>query len=257
MVRFRKVSYCEIETLREQYFTAIYEAQELFLELIVKTADYYIIEQEEAVGYFIISPQNQLVEYYLINSCIKDCQSLFAKITIEFNFETVYCKSFDSILLKCCLKYAVSYKVIGTLFRDYTPTSVDVINDFDIKKAIDSDIPLLLQQTDELYESEDELFTMVKNGNILMYCRDSNLIGCGFLIKVIDNRNIYDIGMWVKSAFRKKGFATKIVAHLKGYCLDNSLIPICGCAADNLASRKTLEKNGFFSKHDLIEFQIK
>lgn len=257
MISFRKVSYDEIAALREQYFASIYEAQELFLELIVKTADYYIIEQAEPVGYFIISSQNRLIEYYLINSCIKDCESLFAKITMDFTIETVYCKSFDSILLKCCLKYAVSHKVIGTLFRDYTPTSANEINDFDIKKAMDSDIPVLLQQTDELYESEDELYTMVKNGNILMYCRNSNLIGCGFLIKVLDNRNIYDIGMWVKSAFRKQGVATSIIANLKRYCLDNNLIPICGCAADNLASRKTLEKNGFFSKHDLIEFQTK
>lgn len=235
----------------------IYEAQELYLELMVKKGDYYIIEYGEIVGYFIVSSQKHLIEYYVIQRHIRDCEWIFTKIIIEFNIEKVYCKSFDSILLKCCLKNTVSYKVIGTLFRNYLHTKSDEFDDFVIEKAKDSDIPLLLQQTDELYESEEELSEMVKNGNVIMYYQNDILIGCGFLIKVIDNRKFYDIGMWIKSDFRKRGFATRIIANLKGYCLDNHLIPICGCAVDNLASKKTLEKNGFFSKHDLIEFQIK
>lgn len=89
-----------------------------------------------------------------------------------------------------------------------------------------------------------------------MYCLDNQLIGCGFLIRSMDNREFYDIGMWVNSVYRGKGFATRIISHLKGYCLENNMVPICGCAVDNKASKKTLEKNGFFSKHDLIEFRV-
>jgi RimJ/RimL family protein N-acetyltransferase len=72
----------------------------------------------------------------------------------------------------------------------------------------------------------------------------------------MENRDFYDIGMWVNCDFRNKGYAARIIAHLKGYCLEHNVVPICGCAVDNLASRKTLEKNGYISKHDLIEFEI-
>ena len=30
----------------------------------------------------------------------------------------------------------------------------------------------------------------------------------------------------------------------------------CGCAAENIASKKTLERNGFRSKHDLLMFGV-
>ncbi len=86
--------------------------------------------------------------------------------------QEVYCKSLDPVLPKCCLENAVSYEII-----------------------IDEDIPVLLQYTDELYESEDELSKLVKAGNIYMYHLHNHLIGCGFLTKVINNRNIYDIDL--------------------------------------------------------------
>ena len=63
--------------------------------------------------------------------------------------------------------------------------------------------------------------------------------------------------MWVNSAFRNKGYATRIIANLKGYCLKNNIFLTCGCDIDNIASKKTLEKNGFISKHDLLEFRMK
>jgi hypothetical protein len=176
MIRFLKVSYCEIEKLRNEYFDSIYEAQELYLELLVKQADYYIIEYEKLVGYFIISPQDIMVEYFVANTKIKDCEWIFKAIVNDFNVKKIYCKSFDSILLKCCLNNAIPYKVIGTLFRDFFDTKPDTMDEFLIKVAIDSDIAYLLQYTDGLYESEEELHQMVRNENILMYHLDDQLI---------------------------------------------------------------------------------
>lgn len=207
--------------------------------------------------YFILSPQRILVEYYLIQNNQKDCEGIFKKIIESFNVEKVYCKSFDSLLLKCSLKNALSHRIIGTLFRDFVETESDAIDEFDIRKAMEEDIPVLLQYTDELYESKDELYKMVRAGNIYMYHLQNHLIGCGFLTKTINNRDFYDIGMSVNSPFRKKGYGTRIIANLKVYCLNNDMTPICGCAVDNIASKKTLEKNGFISKHDLIEFIVK
>lgn len=256
MIRFYKADYCDIEVLRNKYFSTIYEAQELFLELIVKQSDYYIIKDENVIGYCIMLSDQTLVEYFVANNEIKHVEQIFKKVIEDLSVKRVYCKSFDSILLKCCLNYALSYKIEGLMFRDFYDTRPDRMAEFNIRKAIVNDIPNLLQYTDELYESEEELYLLVMGGNIFMYHLESQLIGCGFLIRTMDNRMFYDIGMWVNSAYRRKGFATRIVAHLKEYCLENNMVPICGCAVDNQASRKTLEKNGFFSKHDLIEFTV-
>lgn len=257
MILFKKVNYCDIENLRNQYFDSIGEAQELYIELMVNKSDYYLITDQEIIGYFVISFEKAIVEYHLLQSRIKDCEWIFEKIIQDFYVERIFCKSFDSILLKCCLKCIASYKVIGTLFRGYFDIETPESDGLQIRKAVQGDIPYLLKQTDELYETEEELYWMVDSGSIIMYHINDQWIGCGFLIKTIENRNYYDIGMWVKTEFRKKGYATKIIANLKKFCLRNNMVPTCGCAVENIASRKTLEKNGFFSKHDLIEFKVK
>ena len=40
-----------------------------------------------------------------------------------------------------------------------------------------------------------------------------------------------------------------IISHLKESCLKAGYTPIAGCAADNVASRRTLERCGFMTKH--------
>lgn len=256
MVKFKKVSYDTVKVIRDEYFDSIYEVQELYMELLVEEADYYIIELRDIIGYFIITQEGVLIEFYLTIDNIRNCQSIFKKIISDYNISRVYCKSFDSVLLKCCLKNSASHKVIGTLFRDFTNTDTDEMEGFSIKTASDTDIHYLLEQTDGLYESEKELMKLVKAGNINMYLFEGQLIGCGFLIKILNKRNFYDIGMWVNPIFRKMGYASRIIANLKGYCLKNNMIPTCGCASDNIASQRVLEKNGFISKHDLVEFLI-
>jgi predicted acetyltransferase len=256
MVTFKKREYDAIKDYRNKYLDSIYEAQELYIEWIVQKSDYYIIEIDETVGYVIISPEKIIVEFYLLPGNIKNCEWIFEKIINEFGVEKVYCKSFDALLLKCSLTNSLSHQVFGTLFRNFRDSDADAMEEFLIKRATEADLPYLLLQKDELYESEEELQTLIANKNIYMYHLEDQLVGCGFLIKILNDRNFYDIGMWVKTSCRNKGFGRRIIANLKGYCLTNNLIPVCGCAADNLASRKTLEKNGFFSKYDLIEFTL-
>jgi len=253
---FKKVGFDEIKEYREQYFSSLYEAQELFLEWEVLKSGHYVIETEKVIGYFSVSPENVMVEFFLEESSIQHCEEIFDEILSAFNVKKAYCKSFDSLLLKCCLKSAFSHKVIGTLFRDFEDTKEDFGKKFMIKTARDEDIPALLLQHDELYGSEEELDFLVKNNSIDMYYSEKQWVGCGFLIEILSGQKYYDIGMWVKTEYRNRGFAAGIIAHLKADCLKKGRVPICGCAADNIASRRTLEKNGFFSRHDLIEFRF-
>lgn len=257
MVTFRKASLDEIGTYRNQYLASIYEAQELYIEWLVRDSDVYIIDADETIGYFAVTGENILVEFYLVQSSIKDCENIFEQVIGEFKIEKALCKSFDSVFLKCCLKCSISHEVAGTLFRDFVPTPEDHMSEFLIREATEADKADLLCHTDGLYESESELDFMIQNRNISMYILDNELVGCGFIIKTLENREYRDIGMWVQTKFRNKGYATRIIANLKGYCLRNGMRPVCGCAVDNIASRKTLEKNGYYSKHDLIEYRFK
>ena len=183
-------------------------------------------------------------------------QVYFDLIIQTLNVKHVYCQTFDALLLNCCLLKNFQYTVEGWLFRDFFPTGNFLKNEMSVSFAEEADYPFLLSQPGELYETPEELEMLIGGRNILMFYIADRLAGCGFMIKVHPDFRFCDIGMWVHPDFRKKGFATQIISYMKDLCLKKHWTPICGCAADNEASQRTLLKNGFFSKYKLIKFCV-
>jgi RimJ/RimL family protein N-acetyltransferase len=255
MIQIIKASLNDISPLRINYLNSLSEFQELYLELFINDSNIYQIHFNGIfIGYAIVTIDNILVEFYINDRFVSISSDVFETIVTDLSIQTIYCKSFDSLLLNCCLIKSYQYKLKGNLFRDYFDTDKISTNDLTIRFAGIKDYPFLLQQEGELYETPEELERFVNGNNIIMFQKDGQLLGCGYLIRVHANYNYYDIGMWVNPGYRKQGIATLIISYLKETCLTNNWKPICGCAIENIASRKTLEKNGFVSKHKLIEF---
>lgn len=248
----------EIDPLRIEYLDHLLEFQELYLELLVETAQFYkIIADDSLIGYCIISSNNILIEFYTKEENVNRNSEVFHSIMKNLTIDSIYCKSFDTNLYNCCKNESYESKVIGTLFRDYVATPNFIIDDISIRWAENEDYPFLLQQEGELYETPEELKRFVFGRNILMFEKNSTLLGCGYLIKVHPNYNYYDIGMWVHPNYRKKGIASFIISFLKELCINKQWFPICGCAVENIASKNTLEKCGFISNYQLVEFSNK
>lgn len=251
------VKLSDIEALRIDYLKSLPVFQELYMEMLVEESVCYQIEDTGIVfGYASVTKENILVEYYLKEEFIVRNSSIFNFILKELAITKVYCKSFDAVLLDSCLLSFKKFGVNGTLFRHYIPTPDFYQNDMVVKTAEEADIPFLLEQKDGLYETPQELETFVNRRCVLMFFKNSSLIGCGYLIKIHPQWDYYDIGMWVNPDYRKQGYAIQIISYLKHLCILNGWKPICGCAFDNIASQKTLEKNGFYSKFKLLEFNF-
>ena len=55
---------------------------------------------------------------------------------------------------------------------------------------------------------------------------------------------------------RRQGIGAFVLAQLKESCYSQQVKPICSCAFDNIASRKTIEKAGFITRHRILDIQI-
>ena len=198
MVQILETNKEKISSLRIEYIESLSEFQELHLELLVEESAYFIIKSSGCpIGYFIKTKDNILVEFYLINEHISQSHDIFQKIVREYAIKSTYSKTFDALLLDCCLLHYSKYNIIGTLFRDCFKTDTYPLGGLLVRSATELDYSFLLQQEDGLYESPEELTRFVKGGNITMFMKDHELYGCGYLIKVHENWNYYDIGMWV------------------------------------------------------------
>lgn len=256
-----------ISNLRKYYLNSLPESQECFIELLVESGSYYNISVDETVvGYAISSiddilgktGENVLVEFYLKDELLSRCDEVFALVIKELSIGMVYCKSFDSLMLNCCLMQQMQYEVFGRMFRKILASEkFHTDSRYEVRLAQMSDYDFLLEQKGGLYETPKELENLIGKKTVKMFIGQGQLVGCGYSIPVLPNGDYYDIGMWTNPEFRNTGVATYIISYLKEECTNNKKIPVCGCAVDNIASMKTLEKNGFVSKYKLIKFTKK
>ena len=258
MIEFRAVPLASLLNLRNQYLDSLRYPQELHCEWLVAKGTCFCIEQdEERVGYFIQSEEGELIEFYLSDELLSRKEEIFGRVLKEFQIKSAFCKSFDDLFMACCHAYCQSSEIGGYLFRFFTDEIVMPLQDrVTVRKAKEIDIPLLLTHDSDLYESPEELNYTVSHRMILMYEKDGALLGCGYLIRVLPGKDIFDVGMWVNPAFRRQGYATMIISHLKESCLKAGYTPIAGCAADNVASRRTLERCGFMTNLCAIAFDF-
>ena len=232
--------------------------QELYVEWLVDEASMYLIEVGGRVaGHAGIDRDNRLVEFHLDDEYLPRQDEVFGFLLASRQIGTAIVKSFDHLFLSCCQRWGGTFEPIGCLFRDrFVDQTVDLEEGFVVRQAGLADYPLLVAQQSGLYESERELRRMLDHRQITLFLKDDALVGCGFRITIHAAFDYVDVGMWVHPAQRGQGYAKQIIGHLKRRCLADGQIPICGCAIDNVASRKALEANGYTAAHRLLEYRF-
>lgn len=244
--------------LRNHYLDNLIEPQELYLELKIKSSKFYIIKSGDIqIGYFLLDSDNTLWEYYIIHDYINNNDDILGKAIEKFSISKALCKSFDHDYLSCCVKYQKAVKIIGIHFREYNRKQIEP-NDKDIiiRFPVMEDEKTIIDINEEVFESNDEVSDYIVNKKMFIFEKDKEILGFGIFSRVIKDRPDFDIGMLVTKKYRRLGYGSLIISYLADYCLRNNWRPICGCAIENEASRRCLEKAGFTAGYRLLEFTL-
>lgn len=249
-----------INTYRKEYLNSLPNFQELFIELMIPSSDYYIFQEENnQIGYTIKNNDGVLIEFYVLDKYIPSSNEFFRKVLKDLSITDVYCKSFDTLLLSNCMLHNLQYTIIGCLYRDYVEPLIKKDVSITMKKADILSIGLLLGQDEsikELFESEQQLIEFVKNENVFEFYKNDEFVGCGMAIKTHPDWDFCDLGVWVSPSRRGNSIGSQILLNLREFAMSNNLNPSCGCAIENVASQKTIEKSGYVSRHKMINFAI-
>jgi GNAT superfamily N-acetyltransferase len=257
MIQLIKTDLNEVSALRLKYLNTLPQSQEYFLEQQLSEANIFIIrDKENTVGYAVKTAEENLIELHIEDSHVRHSNDIFETVLNQLDIHAVYCKSFDSLLLHCCIMKNLPYSPAGVLYRNYISTDNALSKvQLSIRYAEISDYPYIIQHGGDITEYVDE--HSIVAGTVILFEKNTHLAGCGFLTRIHENFDFFDIGMWVNPDFRGQGIATQIISWLKETCLKNHWIPVCAHGTDNIASQKALEKNGFVSRYSLIEFHVK
>jgi predicted acetyltransferase len=228
---------------------------------MTEDSEFYLLKiEDKEIGYTIINSENILIEFYVENMYISSSNRIFKQVLKHLSVTEIYCKSFDHLLLSNCVLSLFKYSVVGVLYRDYFEPLVVLDSGINMIKANLSSIELLKNQDDsiaELFETEDQLTKFIKHENVFEFYKNDEFIGCGMVIRTHLDWDFCDLGVWVNPSKRGKSIGSQILLNLREFAINNSLKPSCGCAIENVASQKTIEKSGFVSRYTMINFKTK
>jgi hypothetical protein len=248
-----------IKKLRNQYFNSLPQFQELFIELMVKDSDFYMLRKDFVeIGYVIKNHEGTLIEFYVANKYIPKGNVYFSQVLRDLSITGIYCKSFDPLLLGNCLKSGLSYSLLGLLYRHYVGPLIKKDPEIKMKKADLSSVGFLLGQKgsiEELFETEQQLMDFIINEHVFEFYNNEGFMGCGMVIRTHPDWDFCDLGVWVQPSKRGNAFGSQIIIYLREFALKNNLKPSCGCAIENVASQKAIEKSGFVSKYQMVHFK--
>jgi len=256
-----KTSIDKIKIYRTDYLNSLPEFQELFIELMICNSDYYVfLEDNNEIGYAIRNNDGVLIEFYVSDKYIPDSNEIFRQLLEDLSITNIYCKSFDSLLLSNCLLKLLPYSILGLLYRDYFEPLINKDSSLKMKRADLSSVGLMMRQDDsikELFETEQQLIDFIKNENVFEFYKNEEFVGCGMVIRTHPEWSFCDLGVWVNPSKRGNAIGSQIILNLREFSINNNLEPSCGCAIENQASQKTIEKSGFVSRYKMINFKTK
>jgi len=243
------------EDLRDAYLGSLPESQELYVENLVSTATKVLVRDGRNVIAYAAVHDATIVEFFVVESALNLLSQAFDAVVTKCGVRRALCKTFDSRMLTAAASKPAGTRTVGFLFRKLVDRGF--VGELDVVARLGSarDIDAVLSIHDGFFDGLDEVEGYIRDGGLFLYeTKDGPLLGCGIVKRIVPSRAFFDVGMVVAPAHRGRRLGAHIVAHLTTYCLDAGYRPVCGCDANNVASRRTLERAGFVTAHSLVEF---
>jgi GNAT superfamily N-acetyltransferase len=256
-IKVRRTNTTPDEKFRHECLLRRPYAQESYLESLAREAELIELECDGAKCGYALVRDSCIVEFFVYPTSPVDETAVLESVVSLTGAEAALCQSFDSVMTDACSSLGWESKTVAHLFRSFNNSVIDV--GLEAQLATIDCLSVVKAVHDGFFDSEDEIRSYLdeEHARLFLYYRDSQAVSCGIIKRVVACRNSYDIGMVVAPAYRGTGYGAAVVSHLKHFCLAQGWQPVAGCSVDNVASKRSLERAGFTSEHQLIRYAQK
>lgn len=259
----------DLTALKQAYLQTLSAPLDGYWETaIIGLAPHYeICHHDKVIGYCVITETQQLLQLYVNNEFA--AYLAFEQLVASGQVKTAVVGTNDNFSLATCINRAAHFstKDINTyLFQDATrPKLAKPVPNAAFRLAVLADLETLVAFYGRNNESEDTdaietgfgnqlkyVQSLIENKQVFLLTNEQEIFGIGEC-RLSQTQPAYaDVGMIVDNAYRRQNIGTYILLQLKQHCYANGRQPICSCTAENIASRKTIEKAGFISNNQLL-----
>lgn len=221
-----------------------------------------IYQDNFLIGYASLNAQNELLNYFIHAQFLNQNEAIFQQFITEKNISSALVHTNNPAYLCASLSCCKKFEVHSLLFGDHRTvipilpniqTHFRVATKTDLENAVDFCVDSMGGPVEWLnfylaaLIANEELFCLLKDDKIIGTCE----------VRKSDSQPLYaDLGVIVGKDYRKKGWATYLLAKAKAICRKRKLQAICSCKADNMGSKKAIEKVEMRAFHRILEMRF-
>ncbi len=263
----------QIASLKEAYLRSlIFPMDAYWKTAVVGQAPHWQINLDgQAAGYFAARADKRLLQFYISDPFLAAASDLFSFVVASDLVQTASAGTFEPAYLSHCLDHQAQVAVRSYLFEEHSRVEPALNNfphaQFRLATPADTEqLALFYARNDEFQDTEaiKEGFgsrlnyarALIERAQVFILHNEQELIGVGECRISASQFPYADLGMITSKEHRRLGIGSYLLAKLKEHCYTHGAEPICSCAAENIPSRKTIEKAGFITRHRLLDFQF-
>lgn len=274
-----KITLCEVDSLeqiqamKEAYLRGLVFPLDAYWQSAVvdRASHWQILLENRPAGYFAARPHKHLLQFYVRDPFLQAASDLFTFVVQSEFVQTASAGTNEPAYLAHCLDHQNGIAVRSFIFQDHKRVEPDLEAfphaRFRAASPADAqDLARFLSQNNEFEDTEaiTEGFenhlnyarSLIEEEQAFLLINENELLGIGECRISASQLPYADLGMIASREHRRRGIGTYILARLKEYCYARGAKPICSCAAENIPSRKTIEKAGFITRHRLLDIEF-
>ncbi|MGE0192584.1 MAG: GNAT family N-acetyltransferase [Planctomycetota bacterium] len=245
----------ELRTARIASLTAL---PELFLELEARKGVVHGLRAGSLAGY-VVAQGPTLVEMFTLDRRVEATTELLRMAMDQLGLQRAWATTFDPVVLSACegavgpgRTVGLSFRTLGAGVKPPPPPRpiARIARDTDLDDVLEASHP-------DIFGSADEARAWIGNGHLWLFEQEGAICALGLCTPTGSGTRACDVGVRVVPASQRRGLGAWVIQEMVGRARAQGLVPTAGCAADNLASKRTLERAGFTADHELREYDLR
>lgn len=222
--------------------------------------------EDEQAGYYAANAKGKVLQFYVCPTHAPQQRSIFEHVIAQETITHALASTLDPAFLSLCLDVQKGIAVHTYLYETHSPIQpihpdaakvyLRLVELAELERIVSFQQACLGGEHDLSAWLRGYSSNLIARNELYVLCQGASWIGIGECRKSDTQAGIADLGMMVHPDYRRRKWATYILALLRAYCEKHNLRAICSTTAENIGSQKAIARAGFVRRHRLLDVTL-
>lgn len=227
--------------------------------LYIASSQAYLIEDlEDTIGYCCINEDACLTQIFVEDEYFSKMEKVIGCLISNELIQSASLSSKETLAFNACLVHSKQVKT-NTFCFEHQNKVIDLHTELHLALVTKQEIPEIkafLKKQVGMDDTFGYTENLVSRKEIYRLKQAEEIVATSECRISDTQEDIADIGFIVNEAYRGRGIATQIMQQQVNKVLAAGKKPICSTTVDNIASRKAIERSGFYCSNVIFDINF-